>query len=156
MARWNLVPLEQSTKPYPFETVRHRYVTPFGGRSKDLKGSEVGIDREALEANTDLVPQQDSVTITVLGHSSSRPLYFQQFFTVVALDEEKPDALSKSPRGEAVLPGEDWEVIRRPHLQPGYGDPLLLNVSATKLLGTDPREGMLAAIAKLLKEGSGE
>jgi hypothetical protein len=40
---------------YPIERLRHWYVTPIGGQSKDLKPGEIGLNREALANNTDLV-----------------------------------------------------------------------------------------------------
>jgi hypothetical protein len=128
-------------KPFPFETIRHWYVTPFGGRSRDLEPGQVGINAEALDQNTDLVPDEDRVLVSVLGKSTLRPLYTRQAFQVVALDTKRPDGLGKSPQGEAVLPEElAWEVVKRPYLQPRYGEPLVLNSVSSKVFGKDPRE----------------
>jgi hypothetical protein len=134
-------PYPYHEKPFPFETLRHWYVTPFGGRSPDLAPGQVGINAEALDRNTDLIPEEDRVLISILGKNTLRPLYTRTTFQVVALDERRPDGLDKSPHGEAVLPEEvAWEVVKRPYLQPRYGEPLVLNSVATKVFGKDPRE----------------
>lgn len=147
---------EPGETPYPIEMIRHWYVTPFGGRSRELKPGEVGINRVALERNTDLVPHQDRVTVGVLGQVRSRPLFMQRFFEVVALDEERPGALALSPQGQAVLPADEWELVRRPYLQVSEGQSLVLNGSASKLLGPDPREAILQAISRALRRGRGD
>lgn len=147
--------IQPGEKPYPQETLRYWYVTPFGGRSPDLSGDVVGINRSALEQNTDLIPQQDTVVIGILAQTNTRPVFFQRFFVVVGLDESTPDALSKSPNGEAVLPRDSWEFLRRPCLVEGMQATLILNGSASKLLGPDPRRGLLDAVAKVLRKQRG-
>ena len=138
--------------PFPFETLRHRYVAPFGGRSEDLGEGEVGINAHALEQNTELIPRQDKVLISILGPSRARPLYTQTPFEVVALDERRLDALLKSMHGEAVLPGAPSEdLIRRPLLDPARGQRLVLNGVASRLLGEDPR----ALLARLFRDRLG-
>src|SRR5256885_799560 len=108
---------------FPVETLRHWYVTPFGGMSVELEPFQVGINREALETNTSLDPSTDRVRVTVLGRVR-RPLVLDRFFEVVPLDERHPEALRRSPMGEAVFPeGDDVfrardEVLR----QGGRGD----------------------------------
>ena len=52
---------------FPVETLRHWYVTPFGGMSTELGFFQVGINRAALERNTTLDPSTDRVRVTVLG-----------------------------------------------------------------------------------------
>ncbi len=139
-------------KPFPVETLRHWYVTPFGGRSLDLRKGEVGINSEALDQNTNLVPDQDRVLISILSNSSVRPLYTRSAFSVVALDPSRPDGLEKSPHGEAVLPVEEvWDIVRRPHLQPTHGQPLLLNSVAWKVFGKDPSELMETILVQALR-----
>ena len=93
--------------PYPVETIRHWYVAPIGGLSNDLEPGQVGLNREALVDNTDLVPFADKVLISRLDEDCARPLFMKRFFEVVALDKKSLDALSKSPNGEVVLPMED-------------------------------------------------
>ncbi len=138
--------------PFPFETLRHRYVAPFGGRSEELDEGEVGINARALEENTELIPRQDKVLISILGTSHPRPLYTQTPFEVVALDERRLDALMKSMHGEAVLPGAPSEdVIRRPLLEPACRQQLVLNGVASRLLGEDPR----ALLARLFRDRLG-
>ncbi|MFQ5986924.1 MAG: hypothetical protein ACE5KQ_06160 [Thermoplasmata archaeon] len=125
--------------PFPVETLRHRYVAPFGGRSEELAEGEVGIHARALAQNTELVPRQDKVLISVLGPNRPRPLYTQTPFEVVALDARRPDALLKSSQGEAVLPrGPSWDIVRRPLLEPARGERLILNGVASRVLGEDP------------------
>jgi hypothetical protein len=139
--------------PFPLETLRHRYVAPFGGRSEDLAEGEVGINARALEENTQLVPRQDKVLISILGPDRPRPLYTQTPFEVVALDERRLDALLKSMQGEAVLPGAHLgDVLRRPPLDPARGERLVLNGVASRLLGEDPR----ALLARVLRDRLGQ
>ena len=45
--------------PYPIETLKHWYVAPIGGMSVDLKPGQIGLNKEALADNTDLVPYQE-------------------------------------------------------------------------------------------------
>ncbi len=137
--------------PYPFETLRHWYVTPFGGRTGDLSPGQVGINARALNQNTDLTPHQDRVLISIVGQNTVRPLYTRMTFEVVALDSVTPDALGRSLQGEAVLPLEEpWDVVRRPYLQPREGEPLLLNSVATKVFGRDVSEVLNELLAKEL------
>lgn len=141
-------------KPFPVETLRHWYVTPFGGRSLDLTAGQVGINSQALDQNTHLVPEQDKVLISILGNQNTRPLYTRAPFQVVALDPSRPDGLEKSPHGEAVLPVEEvWDVVRRPYLQPTQGQPLLLNSVASKVFGRDPAEIISDLLSRALRRG---
>jgi len=94
---------------YPIETLKHWYVAPIGGLSMDLNPGQIGLNREALADNTDLVPYQDRVSLSKLDGSGSRPLFVKKYFEVVPIDKKCPDALSKSPNGEAVLPHEEVE-----------------------------------------------
>lgn len=113
--------------PYPVEPLRHWYVTPFGGTSSDLEPGQIGIHLRALSENTDLEPFADRVFVT--DGSAHRPLVFKEFHTVVAIDENRPDALSKSMLGEAVLPPQPTATLKgleAPPL-PGTGAPLILN-----------------------------
>jgi len=92
---------------YPVQTLKHWYVAPVGGFSPGLEFGQVGLCREALAENTDLVPFQDKVSLARLWGDRQRPLFMQRLFQVVALDESSADALSKSPHGEVVLPMEE-------------------------------------------------
>lgn len=96
----------KSRYPYPVEAIRHWYITPVGGQSPDLEPYQIGLNKDALADNTDLVPFEDRVSISRLdgGGGSSRPLFMKKFFQIVALDRKSKDALSKSPNGEVVLP----------------------------------------------------
>ncbi len=139
-------------KPYPMETLRHWYVTPFGGRSTDLVRGQVGINSLALDQNTELIPDQDRVLISILGRGAARPLYSREPFQVVALDTSTPDGLAKSPQGEAVLPlDEAWDVVRRPYLQPRQGQALLLNGVASRVAGVDHRELLTKVLSQRLR-----
>ncbi|MFQ5918699.1 MAG: hypothetical protein ACE5I4_01470 [Thermoplasmata archaeon] len=142
--------------PFPFETLRHRYVAPFGGRSEELAEGEVGINARALEQNTELVPRHDKVLISILGPNRPRPLYTQAPFEVVALDERRLDALMKSMQGEAVLPGAPLgDAVRRPLLEPAHGERLVLNGVASRLLGEDPRTLLARVLRDRLGRGRG-
>lgn len=137
-----------SDLPFPLETVRHWYVTPFGGLSEDLELGQVGIHADALVRNTELVPHQDRVTISVVGEGGRRPLFMQEAYEVVPLDGRRPDAFEKSPQGEAVLaPDRSWQVIRRPFSEPRTGQQLLLNSTTSRVFGADPEE----VLARLLR-----
>lgn len=96
----------KSRYPYPVETLKHWYVAPIGGQSPDLEQDQIGLNREALADNTDLVPFEDRVLLSKLDGGTQRPLFMKRFFQVVALDKKSVDALSKSPNGEVVLPQE--------------------------------------------------
>lgn len=147
---------QEPERPYPVETLRHWYVTPFGGHSEDLALGQVGINARALQANTTLVPEQDRVLISLLGRSTHHPLYTRDPFQVVALEPDRPEALTLSPQGEAVLPREEaWEVVKRPYLQPHQGQPLLLNGVASRVLGRDPQEVLAEALRRYRERGSG-
>ncbi len=138
--------------PFPFETLRHRYVAPFGGRSKELTEGEVGINARALAQNTELVPRKDKVLISVLGLDRPRPLYMQTPFEVVALDERRLDALMKSTEGEAVLPDTpSGEILGHPLPGLARGERLVLNGVASRVLGEDPR----ALLARVLRDRLG-
>jgi hypothetical protein len=96
-----------SRYPYPVQTLRHWYVAPVGGFSPSLEPGQVGLCREALAENTDLVPFQDKVSLARLYGDQPRPLFMRRLFQVVALDKSSADALAKSTRGEVVLPLEE-------------------------------------------------
>jgi hypothetical protein len=117
---------------FPVETLRHWYVTPFGGMSTELGLFQVGINREALERNTSLDPSNDRVRVTVLGRMR-RPILFDRFFEVVPLDERHPEALRCSPMGEAVFP--EGDQVLRPRDAPHPGDEVILSSAASQRLG---------------------
>jgi hypothetical protein len=117
---------------FPVETLRHWYVTPFGGMSTELGLFQVGINREALERNTSLDPSNDRVRVTVLGRMR-RPILFDRFFEVVPLDERHPDAWRRSPMGEAVFP--EGDQVLRPRDAPHPGDEVILSSAASQRLG---------------------
>ena len=117
---------------FPVETLRHWYVTPFGGMSTELGLFQVGINREALERNTSLDPSNDRVRVTVLGRMR-RPILFDRFFEVVPLDERHPAALKCSPMGEAVFP--EGDQVLRPRDAPHPGDEVILSSAASQRLG---------------------
>ncbi len=144
---------DKDVPPFPVETLRHWYVTPFGGHSSELSFFQVGIRRLALEANTKLDPAVDRVRIGLLGHRHARPLLLDRPFELVALDESRPESLSKSPRGEAVFPEGD-EVVRRPFPQPRPGDSVVLNgVASRHILGNPER--LAQVLEAIIKEAFG-
>lgn len=121
---------------FPVETLRHVYVTPFGGFSPDLEEGELGIHREALEANTDLEPWRDVVTLTKLAASTRVPFIVRYLFRVVPVDEGMRDAWAKTQRGEAVLPHEQPGVpSESARLDLAKGDDLVLNAVLARRLG---------------------
>lgn len=88
---------------YPFEALRDRYLTPFGGTSFDLQPFEIGVNAKALKANTTLDPTRDRVLVTSEMDSRKTPLIAKPFYTIVPLTEERAEALDLSPNGEAVF-----------------------------------------------------
>jgi hypothetical protein len=112
---------------YPIETLRHWYVTLIGGLSEDLEPGQIGLNRDALAGNTDLVPYQDRVSLSKLDGEGSRPLFAEKYFEVVPLDGRCPDALSKSSNGEGVLPLEN--IQRKKSLAESFqiGEFVILN-----------------------------
>jgi hypothetical protein len=139
--------------PFPLETLRHWYVTPFGGHSDELSFFQIGIRRTALEANTELDPAVDRVRVGLLGRRNARPFLLDRSFEVVALDERRPEALARSPQGEAVFPLGD-EVVRRPFPPLHPGDTVLINGVAAKRFPPDP-ERLAEVLASLFREGYG-
>ena len=130
--RWKPGLAGEPAPAYPVETLRHWYVTPFGGFSPELGLFQVGINREALEKNTSLDPELDRVRVTVIGRVR-RPFLFDRFFEVVPLDERHPDALQQSPMGEAVFP--EGDLVMRPRESPHVGDDVVLSNVASARLG---------------------
>lgn len=112
--------------------------------SLDLGLFQIGINREALETNTTLDPATDRVHISIMGRARLRPILLDRFFEVVPLDELKPDALGRSPHGEAVLPEGD-QVLRR-YEPPRPGDDILMNSVFSQRMGTLPTSEEFARI----------
>jgi hypothetical protein len=123
---------ELGALPYPVETIRHWYVSPFGGRSEELDADQVGVNREALVQNTDLAPE-DRVAVAVVGTNPPRPWFFEETLEVVPLDARTPQASGLSPHGEIVLPNPPFDFVRRPHLQPAIGEAVVLKGAALRL-----------------------
>jgi hypothetical protein len=121
---------------FPVQTLRHIYVTPFGGFSPDLQPGEIGINAQALERNTDLEPWRDLVTIGKLERASRIPFILKQLFRVVPVDQQMRDAWRKTLEGEAVLPherpGEREESVL---LELARGDDLVINGVLAKRAG---------------------
>lgn len=138
---------DEEALPYPIETIRYWYVSPFGGRSGELAVDEVGVNRDALEQNTDLRPT-DRVTVGVVGTNTDRPWFFQHPYKVIALDDGKPSARVLSPMGEVVLPPEQrYDFVKRPTFQPQLGDAVVLKGAAARRLG-DPATWITEVLEK--------
>jgi len=135
--------------PYPVETLRFWYVSPFGGRSRDLAQDEVGLNGKALARNTELEPE-DRVAVGLPGNDPERPWFFQERFEIVALDEHRPRAAVLSPMGEVVLPESAFDFVRRPHLQPRVGDSVVLKGTAARRLDDRP-EWLAELLGKVLR-----
>ena len=138
---------------FPVETLRHWYVTPFGGMSPELEPFQVGINREAVETNTSLDPSTDRVRVTVLGRVR-RPLLLDRFFEVVPLDERHPEALRRSPMGEAVFPeGDD---VFRPRESPHPGDDVVISSVASQRLGLLDSDAFAEILQELFRSHQNE
>lgn len=136
--------------PYPVETLKHWYVTIVGGQSAELKPNQIGVNKKALAVNTDIVPYEDSVLVSKLENNRPQPLFAKEYFTVVPLDETSPDASSKSPIGELVLPvlekqKRDWQEPLK------IGEPVILN----NVLSQRFLRGFACSLDRLLKKNSG-
>ena len=129
------VPEDAAAGPeYPVQTLRHIYITPFGGFSPDLGGGDLGLSVEALR-RTDLRPE-DLVTIGKVAGTARIPFILKQMFRVVPIDAGMRDAWAKSLRGEAVLPHEEPGVVSESvRLDLARGDDLLINGVLARRLG---------------------
>ena len=127
---------EEGELPYPIETLRFWYVSPFGGRSEGLASDQVGLNRQALAQNTELEPN-DRVAVGLPGNDPDRPWFFQEQFEIVPLDE-RHKAADLSPGGEVVLPERAYDFVRRPDLQPRLGEAVVLKATAAKQLADRP------------------
>ncbi len=134
--------------PYPVETLKHWYVTVVGGQSFDLKPNQIGVNKDALAENTDIVPYEDSVLISKL-EGRGAPIVTKKYFTVVPLGTASPDASSKSPNGEVVLPVLD--IKERTWCAFEVGDQVILN----NVLSQRNLCGFANALDRLLKKKSG-
>ncbi len=140
--------------PLPIETLRHWYVTVCGGLSPDLALHQIGINRKALERNTDLDPSVDRVRVAVVG-AQRRPFLMDRFFEVIPLDEGMPAALARSPDGEAVFP--EGDQVLRPGLSPEPGEEVILNNVVSPRLGKVPDAATFEAVLQdLFRKGYGQ
>lgn len=116
----------------PVQPIKNIYLTIIGGRSEELSNDQIGINKQNL-ANTNLTPYHDKVTIKRLNGERAVPLYTRKWFEVIPLDNSRPDALSKSPIGEIVLP-EGPGIFRKPVFEFADREPVILNNVMTKIL----------------------
>ncbi len=116
----------------PLQPIKNWYVTLFGGLSRELSENQVGINMHSL-ANTNIVPYHDRVSVKKMEDARVLPLYIRKWFEVVPLDRSRPDALSKSPRGEIVLP-EGPGIIGSQVVEWVEREPIILNNVLGKML----------------------
>lgn len=134
----------------PMEPIKDWYVTLFGGRSGELNPNQIGINKHNLD-NTRLTPYLDKVFIKSLEGKKIVPLYTRKCFEVVPVDRDMPNALSKSPRGEAVLP-EEPTIIKRPkYLDLVKKEPIILNNVLSRVLRNPGEWSKLLAANYTLK-----
>jgi hypothetical protein len=128
-------PVGSDAPPYPVETLRYVYLTPFGGFSPDLEPGELGIRADALERNTRLRPE-DVVTISKPEGSARIPFILKMLFRVRPIDEGMRDAWRKSAAGEAVLPHEQpGEASESARLDLAKGEELVINGVLARRVG---------------------
>ncbi len=145
---------DESRPTLPIETLRHWYLTVCGGLSPELALYQIGINREALEANTSLDPAVDRVRVAVVG-AVRRPILMDRFFEIVPLDDRKPQALARSPIGEAVFP--EGDQVLRPGLSPKPGEEVILNNVVSTRLVRSPDPGRFEEILQdLFRRGYGQ
>ena len=135
--------------PYPVETLKNWYVTIIGGQSGDLKPNQIGVNREALAENTDIMPYENVLISKLEGRGE--PLMTKKYFAVVPLDDASPDATSKSPLGELVLPVQDIEHGRLFPEPFEIGEMIVIN----NVLGQRYFRGLPGALDRLIKKRSG-
>lgn len=129
-------PRRGAVPDYPVETLRHIYLTPFGGFTPDLEQGEIGIHGEALRANTELEPWRDVVTIGKVEGTARIPFILKQLFRVVPIDASYRDAWRKTQQGEAVLPHErPGQPSDSARLDLAMGDEVLINGVLARRLG---------------------
>ncbi|MHB8587016.1 MAG: hypothetical protein ACYDDF_14400 [Thermoplasmatota archaeon] len=122
---------------YPVEALRDRYMTPFAGLTWQLLPGEVGVNVDALQANTHL--EAAAHVLVSLSPPLPTPLVGRAVYRVVPLDATRPEALRLSPDGEAVFSAFETEseaarTIAR--LRPG--DSIVLNAAIGRVF---PRSG---------------
>jgi len=143
----------ESRPTLPIETLRDWYLTVCGGLSPELALHQIGINREALEANTSLDPTVDRVRVAVVG-ALRRPILMDRFFEIVPLDDAKPGALACSPMGEAVFP--EGDQVLRPGRSPEPGEEVILNNVVSTRLGKIPDPERFGEILQeLFRQGFG-
>ena len=133
----NLKQNVESKIPYPIEPIKDWYLSPVGGRSEEIGYDEVGLNETAIEENTDLIPFLDTVVISKFENKKTTPLFFKKFFTVIPVGKERPDALSKSPNGEVVLPPVEPTIIKKSKFMDpiSVDDMVILNSVLSKRIG---------------------
>lgn len=141
--------------PFPVEALRHRYVTPFGGYSSDLYPGEIGVRLDALTRNTDLNPRRDEVLVSSELDGRRFPLFTREVFRVVALDDERPDALAHSPQGEAVFSCFEDPMLTRESIKSFLkpGSPVFLNAAMSRAFASD--DATRALIERMLERRKG-
>jgi hypothetical protein len=128
--------------------MRNTYITLFGGRSSELDSNQAGINKYNLR-KTNLSPHVDKVSIKKLEGEKIVPLFERRWFEIVPLDRTRPNAFSKSPHGEIVLP-EDINLLKRHnYYYIREGEPLILNNVLSKVLN-DPEEWSKLLLANFL------
>ena len=135
--------------PFPIETLRFWYVSPFGGRSTELAADQVGVNRDALTRNTELRPD-DRVTVGLPGADPERPVFFVDTFVVVSLDATRPGAAELSPNGEVVLPDAVPESVGPSAHRLRLGDPLVLKGTAA-IQFSEPPEWLRELLARSVR-----
>jgi len=127
---------DEGEPPFPVETLRHVYVTPFGGFSPDLQPGDIGIRAEALARNTQLRPYEDEVTISKVAGPRRVPFILKFLFRVVPIDASMRDAWQRTVHGEAVLPHEQpGAPSESARIDLAMGDELVLNGVLARTLG---------------------
>lgn len=134
----------------PIQPIKDWYVTLFGGRSRELTHDQVGINRHNLEG-VGLSPYLDRVSIRKIEDRKVVPLYARRWFEVVPLDESTPDALSKSPHGEAVL-SEELSTAEGDYLDLAKNEPIILNSVLSGVLKNPDNWSSLLAANCILKK----
>jgi hypothetical protein len=121
-----------------------------GGFSPELDRREVGINRDAIQYNTELVGYHDTVILRRVRGGKIKPFFMKRPYTLIPLDEQTPASVEKSRSGEVVLSEklldelEKKNIIRNPYMTPCIGEEILINSTVTKLLNERWLERMAA------------
>ncbi len=91
---------------YPVEVIADTYVSRVGGCSAELGKGEIGININALTANTSLIAGESKARLKFFD--SNYPFFLRRKYRIVGL-EEHMDGYELSENGEVVFSEEEFQ-----------------------------------------------